>query len=72
MDSFGARATISVASHAYEFFRITSVAGANLSRLPFSLKILLENLLRFEDGNSVNTGDIQALGAWADQPPEAE
>ena len=37
-----------------------------------SLKILLENLLRFEDGNSVRKEDIKALGNWADEPPPAE
>ena len=63
MDSFGARTTISVASRACEFFRITSAGGGNVSRLPFSLKILLENLLRFEDGTTVTAEDIQALEA---------
>ena len=67
MDSFGARATISVASRAYEIFRITSAGGGNVSRLPFSLKILLENLLRFEDGTTVTAEDIKALAGWDPQ-----
>ena len=67
MDSFGARATISVADRAYEIFRITSAGDANVSQLPFSLKILLENLLRFEDGTTVTAEDIKALAGWDPQ-----
>ena len=67
MDSFGARATISVAGRACEIFRIASAAGGNLSRLPFSLKILLENLLRFEDGGTVTAQDIKTLAGWDPQ-----
>ena len=69
MDSFGARATISVADRSYEIFRIASVAGGNVSRLPFSLKILLENLLRCEDGTTVTAADIKTLAGW---DPQAE
>ena len=67
MDSFGARATISVGGRTCEIFRITSVAGASVSRLPFSLKILLENLLRFEDGTTVTAQDIKTLAGWDPQ-----
>ena len=69
MDSFGARATLSVAGSDYEIFRISSVAGSNVSRLPFSLKILLENLLRCEDGTTVTAADIKTLAGW---DPQAE
>ena len=67
MDSFGARATISVADRSYEIFRIASVAGGNISRLPFSLKILLENLIRCEDGATVTAADIKTLAGWDSQ-----
>ena len=67
MDSFGARATLSVAGSDYEIFRIASVAGGNVSRLPFSLKILLENLLRCEDGTTVTAADIKTLAGWDSQ-----
>ena len=69
MDSFGARATISAVGRQYEIFRIASVAGGNVSRLPFSLKILLENLLRCEDGTTVTAADIKILAGW---DPQAE
>lgn len=69
MDSFGARATLSVAGSDYEIFRISSVAGGNISRLPFSLKILLENLIRCEDGATVTAADIKTLAGW---DPQAE
>ena len=69
MDSFGARATISAVGREYEIFRIASVAGGNVSRLPFSLKILLENLLRCEDGTTVTAADIKTLAGW---DPQAE
>ena len=67
MDSFGARATISAAGRDYEIFRVESVAGGNISRLPFSLKILLENLLRCEDGTTVTAADIKTLAGWDPQ-----
>jgi len=67
MDSFGARASISAVGRTYEIFRIASAAGGNVSRLPFSLKILLENLLRCEDGTTVTAEDIKALAGWDPQ-----
>jgi aconitate hydratase len=71
MNSFGARATLRVGEREYEIFRLDALAshGINLSRLPFSLRILLENLLRTEDGRSVTADDIRALGSWQ---PKAE
>ena len=66
-DSFGALDTLRAGDRTYRYFRLGALeqAGvANLSRLPFSLKILLENLLRFEDGRIVKRDDIEALARW--------
>ncbi|MFG6502162.1 aconitate hydratase [Microbacterium sp. P05] len=62
VDSFGAKSTLTVGSTDYEIFRIDTVAG--YEKLPFSLKVLLENLLRTEDGANVTKEQIQALGSW--------
>ena len=62
MDSFDARADLTVGDLTYEIFRLDAVQGA--ARLPFSLKVLLENLLRNEDGVSITADDIRALAAW--------
>ncbi len=62
MDSFDARADLTVGEHTYEIFRLDAVEG--VERLPFSLKILLENLLRNEDGVTVTADDVRALAAW--------
>ncbi len=59
-----AKSTLSVGSNDYEIFRLDSIPGVNLDRLPYSLKILLENLLRFEDGVDVTKADIDALVNW--------
>ena len=63
MNSFGARGTLSVSGRDYEIFRLDAVDGP-IERLPFSLKILLENLLRSEDGKTVTADDIRALAHW--------
>ena len=64
-DSFSARSTLEVGGVAYEIFRLDRLAGRfDLDRLPFSLKILLENMLRHEDGASVTASDIEALAGW--------
>lgn len=71
VDSFGAKSTLTVGSTDYEIFRIDTVAG--YEKLPFSLKVLLENLLRTEDGANVTKEQIRALGAWdADAEPNTE
>ncbi|MFT4306680.1 MAG: aconitase family protein, partial [Microbacterium sp.] len=71
VDSFGAKSTLTVGSTDYEIFRIDSVDGYR--RLPFSLKVLLENLLRTEDGANVTKEQIQALGSWdPDADPDTE
>ncbi|NCC34132.1 MAG: aconitate hydratase AcnA, partial [Chloroflexia bacterium] len=70
-NSFGARATLKVGEREYEIYRLDALAqqGVNLKRLPYSLRILLENLLRTENGRSVTADDIRALAAWQ---PHAE
>ncbi|WP_462330491.1 aconitate hydratase AcnA, partial [Thiohalocapsa halophila] len=66
-DSFKAKAHLDVAGKRYEIFRLDAVA--NSARLPFSMKILLENLLRHEDGVTVKRADIEAVADW---DPQAE
>jgi aconitate hydratase len=61
-DSFGARGTLSVGDSSYEIHRLSAVDGAD--RLPFSLKVLLENLLRAEDGADITADDVRALAGW--------
>src|SRR5450631_273231 len=63
-DSFKARTTLSVGARRYEILGLRALQGHKVDRLPFSLKILLENLLRFEDGINVTKHDIEALLAW--------
>ncbi len=70
-NSFGARAQFDAGDRTYEIFRLDALAGS--ARLPFSLKILLENLLRNEDGVSVRAEDIGPLADWdADAEPSRE
>jgi aconitate hydratase len=65
-DSFGAKSTLDVDGKAYEIFRLDAVQGEGLDQasLPFSLKVLLENLLRTEDGADITAEDIKALAGW--------
>src|ERR1700731_223462 len=63
-DSFKARTTLEVGTEHYEILSLKALKPLNVDRLPFSLKILLENLLRFEDGVNVTKGDIDALVKW--------
>src|SRR6478609_1244209 len=71
VDSFGAKSTLTVGSTDYEIFRIDTVDG--YEKLPFSLKVLLENLLRTEDGANVTRQQIEALGSWdAAAEPDTE
>src|SRR5690348_10811295 len=66
-NSFGSRATVDVAGQRYTIFRLDSlhgIRGSTTDRLPFSLKILLENLLRNEDDAFVKRADIEALATW--------
>jgi aconitate hydratase len=66
MNSFASRAVLTSGSRSYTIYRLPALAdkGFNLARLPFSLKILLENLLRREDGVNVSAGDICFLATW--------
>jgi len=66
MNSFASRATLTSGNRAYSIYRLPALEarGFNLSRLPFSLKILLENLLRREDGVNVTAADIEFLANW--------
>jgi aconitate hydratase len=65
MDSFGAKGKLTVGDRSYEIFRLEALqAKYDIARLPFSLKVLLENLLRGEDGESVQAQDIEALATW--------
>src|SRR5579885_3350253 len=64
-NSFDAKATLSVGDRSYEIFRLDALqAKYDVARLPFSLKILLENLLRNEDGEAIRAQDIEALARW--------
>ncbi|TDJ37161.1 MAG: aconitate hydratase AcnA [Gammaproteobacteria bacterium] len=63
-DSFGARSTFAVGGNDYEIFRLDAVKEGHVDRLPYSLKILLENLLRNENGRDVTREDILALANW--------
>lgn len=67
VNSFGAKDTLRVGDADYEIFRVDTVPGYD--KLPFSLKVLLENLLRTEDGANVTKSQIEALGSWV---PESE
>ena len=66
-NSFGTRDTLSVDGKSYEIFRLSALDKkrvGHVSKLPFSLRVLLENLLRQEDGRFVHPGDIEALAGW--------
>jgi len=66
-NSFRSRRKLNVGAKAYHYYSLKAAEKAGLdgiSRLPFSLKVLLENLLRYEDGRSVTAGDIEAMSGW--------
>jgi len=72
VDSFKTRKTLDVGGRQYDYFSLPAAAEAGIGdvgRLPMSLKILLENLLRFEDDSTVTAEDIKALGNWARSAP---
>jgi aconitate hydratase len=65
VDSFGSRSRLAVGDRSYDIFRLDALAGiGDISHLPFSLRILLENLLRTEDGLAVTADDIRTLASW--------
>ena len=71
MDTFKARRTMNVAGKQYEIYSLKAVADAGfpVSSLPYSLKILLENLLRNENGSNITAEDIKALAGWNAESP---
>jgi aconitate hydratase len=71
MNTFGSQSELKSGGSSYEIFRLSALEkrGIRLTRLPFSLRILLENLLRYEDGKSVTADDIEFLAKW---DPKAE
>src|ERR1700728_1430941 len=71
MNTFGSQSELQAGAQSYEIFRLSALEkkGINLHRLPFSLRIVLENLLRYEDGKSVTANDIEFLAKW---DPKAE
>ena len=75
LDSFNSKRTLTVGGNEYVYFSIDAAEHeglGNVSRLPVSLKILFENLLRFDDALTVTTDDIRALGNWVANPPNAQ
>jgi aconitate hydratase len=70
-DSFGARATLEAGGESFEIYRLDALqAKYDVARLPYSLKVLLENLLRHEDGEAVTAKDVETLARWVatDEP----
>jgi aconitate hydratase len=68
-NSFAAAATLESGSQKVNYYKLSALQGVSLTRLPYSLRILLENLLRCEDGKTVTADDIEFLAAW---DPKAE
>ncbi|HEV7771571.1 MAG TPA: aconitate hydratase [Solirubrobacterales bacterium] len=73
-DSFGARSTLEVSGRDYEVFRLDALQERfDVARLPYSIKVLLENVLRLEDGVSVSAADVETIAVWdAAAEPSAE
>jgi aconitate hydratase len=64
-DSFGARSTLQVGGKDYEIYRLDALQDRfDVARLPYSIKVLLENVLRLEDGTSVSAADVEAIASW--------
>jgi aconitate hydratase len=64
-DSFGAKSTLEVGGKTYEIFRLDALQERfDVARLPYSIKVLLENVLRLEDGVSVSKADVEAIASW--------
>ncbi len=68
-DSLGVRRRLEVDGRGYDYFSLEAAAAelGEVTRLPYSLKILMENLLRFEDGRSVGVEDVKAVVGWLDE-----
>jgi aconitate hydratase len=73
-DSFGARSTLSVGDASHEIFRLDALQSRyDVARLPYTLRVLLENVLRREDGTTVTAADVEAVAAWnATADPSSE
>lgn len=69
LNSFGARDTLTVGDQSYEIYRLDAVPGTE--KLPYSLKVLAENLLRTEDGANITKDHIQAIANWDPRPSRA-
>ena len=66
-DTLQTRRTLRVGNQTYHYYSLAAASAAglgDLAKLPFSLKVLLENLLRWEDGRTVSVDDVRALAAW--------
>jgi len=74
LDSFGARQTLDVGNQSYTYYSLERAAEhlGDISRLPVSLKVLLENLLRHEDGDTVTADDIRAIAGWLENRSSSE
>src|SRR5688572_7139070 len=74
LDSFKTLSTLSVGGKSYSYFSLKALAknGFDLSRLPFSMKVFLENLLRHEDGQTVRKADVEAVARFDGKPGERE
>src|ERR1700676_5227192 len=74
LNSFGAAGQLHAGGRTHQIFRLAALkkTGVNLSRIPFSIKILLENLLRHEDNLTVRKGDIEYVAAWDPKAPARE
>jgi aconitate hydratase len=69
LDSFGARGRLAVGETTYEIYRINALADRfDVSRLPYSIKVVLENLLRHEDGRAVQAADVEVVAGWGNHP----
>src|SRR4029077_10561233 len=74
LNSFGAAGELKAGGRTHQIFRLSALekTGVNLARIPYSIKILLENLLRFEDGTTVKRSDIEYVAKWDTAPPATE
>ncbi|HLJ72021.1 MAG TPA: aconitase family protein, partial [Roseiarcus sp.] len=75
LDSFKCRKTLKVGAKTYEYYSLKAAEKnglAGVSQLPFSMKVVLENLLRYEDGRTVKKSDIEAVAAWLDNRGKKE
>src|SRR5947209_7276423 len=72
-NSFDARSTLKLGDRSYEIFRLDALQEKfDVARLPFALKILLENLLRNEDGETITADDVAALAKWSPKEEPSE